>query len=60
VWGYLDTDVVTRTVDFAVARLRKKIEQDPHHPQFLRTVHGDGYCLSGMTDTVAGTPSSAA
>jgi DNA-binding response OmpR family regulator len=53
VWGYLDTDVVTRTVDFAVARLRKKIEQDPHHPQFIRTVHGDGYCLGGVTDTDA-------
>jgi DNA-binding response OmpR family regulator len=50
VWGYLDTDVVTRTVDFAVARLRRKIEGDPHHPQFIRTVHGDGYCLSGASD----------
>src|SRR5882724_5483202 len=32
VWGYLDTDVITRTVDFAIARLRKKIEVDCHHP----------------------------
>lgn len=50
VWGYLDTEIVTRTVDFAVARLRKKIELDPHHPQYIRTVHGDGYCLSGISD----------
>jgi DNA-binding response OmpR family regulator len=49
VWGYLDNDIVTRTVDFAVARLRRKIEQDPHHPQFIRTAHGDGYCLSGVS-----------
>lgn len=53
VWGYLDTDLVTRTVDFAVARLRRKIEADPHHPQYIRTVHGDGYCLSGISEGVA-------
>jgi DNA-binding response OmpR family regulator len=50
VWGYLDTDLVTRTVDFAIARLRKKIEVDRHHPQFIRTAHGDGYCLNGISD----------
>src|SRR6266852_3305993 len=49
VWGYLDTDVITRTVDFAIARLRNKIEVDSHHPAFIRTVHGDGYCLSGVS-----------
>jgi two-component system response regulator VicR len=58
VWGYLDTDVVTRTVDFAVARLRRKIEIDPHRPQHLRTVHGDGYCLSGIADDVSIHPGS--
>lgn len=50
VWGYLDTDIITRTVDFAIARLRKKIEANHHHPKFLRTAHGDGYCLSGVSD----------
>src|SRR6266699_1993327 len=50
IWGYLDTDVITRTVDFAIARLRRKIEVDHHHPAFIRTVHGDGYCLSGVSD----------
>jgi DNA-binding response OmpR family regulator len=48
VWGYLDKDVMTRTVDFAIARLRKKIEADHHHPKYIRTAHGDGYCLSGV------------
>jgi len=33
-------------VDFAIARLRKKIEDDPHDPKYIRTVHGDGYCLT--------------
>jgi two-component system response regulator VicR len=47
IWGYLDTDISTRTVDFAIARLRRKLEVDHHHPQFIRTAHGDGYCLSG-------------
>ena len=50
VWGYLDTDISTRTVDFAIARLRRKIEVDHHHPQYIRTAHGDGYCLSGVSD----------
>ena len=50
VWGYLDSDVVTRTVDFAIARIRKKLEVDPHHPQYIRTAHGDGYCLSGVSE----------
>ena len=50
VWGYLETDVITRTVDFAIARLRSKIEVDRHHPAFIRTAHGDGYCLSGVSD----------
>ena len=44
VWGYMDTNVTTRSVDHAIVRLRKKIEPDPHHPEFIRTVHGDGYC----------------
>jgi DNA-binding response OmpR family regulator len=44
VWGVHDGST-TRSVDFAVARLRKKIEPDPHNPRYLRTVHGDGYSL---------------
>src|SRR6266545_5371845 len=45
VWGVLDGST-TRSVDFAIARLRKKIEPDPHNPRFIRTVHGDGYSLN--------------
>ena len=50
VWGIIDAVSSTRSVDFAIARLRKKIEPDPHNPRFLRTVHGDGYCLSWDQD----------
>jgi DNA-binding response OmpR family regulator len=45
IWGYLDVPT-TRSVDHAIARLRKKIEGDARHPQFIHTVHGDGYCLT--------------
>lgn len=45
IWGFLGTSA-TRSVDQAVARLRKKIEPNAHAPRFLRTVHGDGYLLT--------------
>jgi two-component system alkaline phosphatase synthesis response regulator PhoP len=32
-----------RTVDNHIARLRKKLEKDPAHPVYFRTVHGVGY-----------------
>ena len=44
VWGYLEMPN-TRSVDHAINRLRKKIEPNPHRPNFIQTVHGDGYCL---------------
>jgi DNA-binding response OmpR family regulator len=45
VWGYPALPN-TRSVDHAIARLRKKIERDPHNPHFIITVHGDGYYLA--------------
>jgi DNA-binding response OmpR family regulator len=45
IWGYPEAPS-TRSVDHAIARLRKKIEPDTHHPRFIHTVHGDGYCLT--------------
>ena len=41
-YGYLGT---TRTLDQTVARLRKKIEDEPSSPVHLLTVHGVGYRL---------------
>ena len=46
VWGY-DATPVTRTVDTHVAKLRKKIEDEPSSPQFLLTVHRVGYRFMG-------------
>jgi DNA-binding response OmpR family regulator len=45
IWGYPDA-ANTRAVDHAIARLRKKIEDVPHKPRFIHTVHGDGYSLT--------------
>lgn len=46
VWG---TDYFgdTKTLDVHIKRLRKKIEDDPHHPVHLVTVRGLGYKFVG-------------
>jgi DNA-binding response OmpR family regulator len=45
VWGYVNPNVATRSVDQTVVRLRKKLEPDPHKPRFIHTAPGVGYCL---------------
>jgi DNA-binding response OmpR family regulator len=42
VWG-IRYGGTTRTLDQHVARLRKKVEQDPARPRYLKTVYGVGY-----------------
>lgn len=49
VWGFPNLPA-TRCVDNLIARLRLKIEPDPHQPKFLRTAHGDGYLLNVPTE----------
>jgi DNA-binding response OmpR family regulator len=44
VWGY-SPSLFTRTVDNCMLRLRRKLEEDPHHPTFILKVYGDGYRL---------------
>jgi two-component system alkaline phosphatase synthesis response regulator PhoP len=46
VWGY-DNESFTRTVDVHVAKLRKKLEDDPADPAFIVTVHRVGYKFTG-------------
>ena len=50
VWGYKSTEHLdTRTVDIHIAKIRKKIENDPKSPQHLVTFRGEGYqLLSGQ------------
>jgi DNA-binding response OmpR family regulator len=38
-----DWDPFDRSVDLRIMRLRKKIEPDPDHPRFIRTVRNEGY-----------------
>ena len=46
VWGVDSDRVVSRAVDVAVCRLRRKIERDPADPELVMTVPGSGYRLA--------------
>ena len=45
VQGYT-TPALMRNIDNHVMNLRRKIEEDPAHPRFLKTVYGVGYKLT--------------
>jgi DNA-binding response OmpR family regulator len=45
VFGY-DYEGVDRTIDAHMVRLRRKIEEDPARPRFLKTVYGVGYMFA--------------
>ena len=36
-------DVFDRSIDIRIARIRRKVEQDPSNPQTIKTVRGAGY-----------------
>ncbi len=40
-WSALD-----RTLDTLVAKLRRKLEREPRHPELIKTVHGVGYVFT--------------
>jgi len=42
IWGY-EIFPTTRTVDNHIARLRKKVEDEPETPRYIRTARGAGY-----------------
>ena len=44
--GFEDDSDASRALDIRIMRLRKKIEDDPSNPKFLRTVRGEGYIFS--------------
>ena len=46
VWDY-SAESTTRTVDVHIAALRQKLERDPKNPQFIVTVHAQGYRFVG-------------
>ena len=43
VTAHRDMEAFDRAIDLRVARLRRKIEADPNHPDAIRTVRGVGY-----------------
>jgi len=38
-----DRDPFDRSVDLRIMRLRRKIEPDPEHPRYIRTIRNEGY-----------------
>jgi len=43
--GY-DFEGFDRTIDVHIRNLRRKLEPDPNHPRYIKTVYGAGYKLS--------------
>ena len=43
--GY-ERDAFDRSIDVRMTRLRRKIEPDPAHPVYIRTVRGEGYLFN--------------
>ena len=46
-----DYDSFDRAVDIQIGRLRKKLNDDPKEPQFIKTVRGVGYMFCGEIKT---------
>ena len=44
VWGYAPNDEI-ETIRVHIRHLRTKLEPDPHHPRYIKTDYGAGYCL---------------
>ena len=48
-----DSSPLDRSIDNLIARLRKKIEQDPDHPRLVKTVRGVGYAFTADAERQA-------
>ncbi len=42
----IEYDGFDRSIDIRVSRIRKKLEDDPHHPKKIKTVWGKGYLFT--------------
>jgi two-component system, OmpR family, response regulator RpaA len=49
VWGYAPNDDI-ETIRVHVRHLRTKLEPDPRHPRYIKTVYGAGYCLELVSE----------
>lgn len=45
-----DRDPFDRSIDIRVTRLRRKIETNPAHPTYVRTIRGEGYLFNPLGD----------
>ena len=45
-----DFDSFDRTIDVHILKLRRKLEPDPHHPSYIKTIYGAGYKLLENAD----------
>jgi DNA-binding response OmpR family regulator len=45
----IDCDAYNRSVDITMSRLRQKLDDNPKHPVFIKTVWGTGYAFIGET-----------
>ena len=47
-----NAEVYDRSIDVQILRLRRKIEADPAHPQFIKTERGAGYSFDAVVEAV--------
>jgi two-component system, OmpR family, response regulator len=47
-----NAEVYDRSIDVQILRLRRKIEVDPAHPQFIKTERGAGYLFDAAVEAV--------
>ena len=47
-----DAEVFDRSIDNQVSRLRRKIEEDPKNPRYIKTVWGGGYMFTSEVEAV--------
>lgn len=45
-----DFDGFDRTIDVHILNLRRKLEPDASHPQYIKTVYGSGYKFTGASE----------
>jgi DNA-binding response OmpR family regulator len=42
----LKYDMMDRSIDLRISRLRKKLQDDPTHPKRIKSIRGTGYLLA--------------
>jgi DNA-binding response OmpR family regulator len=54
VHGIGEADVLDRTIDVHIKRLRRKLDDDAQHPRFVATIRGVGYRAPRSGETASG------